>query len=97
MASQDTTPFYDDGEWILIEAENYDNDPPGDEEDLEEDPSDLDKYPEIDPDILSDEGEENEGDEEIGDEPETSTSSQKQNAPQGGRRSRRFRQFWLEK
>jgi hypothetical protein len=106
MASQqDTTPFYDDGEWISIEANNDDNESPGDAEDLEDDPNDRDEYPEIDPDIPSDkgeenegdEGEENDGDEEIGDQLEISTSSQKQNVPQGGRPSRRFRQFWLAK
>ena len=98
MASQqDTTPFYDDGEWISIEADNYDNESLGDAEDLEDDPNDLDEYSQVDPYIPSDEGEENEGDEEIGDDPEMVSSTQKQNPLQGGRPSRRFRQFWLEK
>lgn len=99
-----STPIYDDGEWVAIEADNYDNFSQDDaEDDLEDDLDALEDYPEDDSyaatEVLSDEEEENEseGNVDVQDQPEGSASSGKRNKQPTGRRSKRFRQHWLEK
>jgi hypothetical protein len=91
--------FFDDGEWFSIETDNYNNQSPGDAED-DHDPDASDDYPESDlyvPSEEEEESEENEPNEDVGDQPNASTSSGKRKRPPSGRPAKRFRQFWLEK